>query len=103
MSSLCTGSYISKAFGTSGFGKLNNFKFPFPVTLTIKSRLSPFFKLFLEGVTLKSNFPTAPLKLSGLPVSGSGFTFIVLLPAETRLLVSVSNIRPNISLRLEGN
>jgi hypothetical protein len=50
---------ISNAFGTTGFGKLNNFIFPFPVTLTIKSRLSPFFRLVLWG-HFEFKTPTAP-------------------------------------------
>ena len=88
--SVCSGSYISNVDGTSGFGKLNNFKFPVPVTLTSKSKDSPNFKPVLEGVTLKLNLPTAPEKSSGFPASGKGLTEITLLPAETRLLSSTN-------------
>ena len=89
--------------GTTGFGKLNNFIFPFPVTLTNKSRLSPSFKFVFDGITLKSNLPTAPEKSAGFPASGSAFTEIVLAPAETLLFPLVTTTRPNISLRFVGN
>ena len=86
----CCGSYISKVEGTTGLGKLNNFKFPVPVTVISKSNDSPNFRPVLEGVTLKLNFPTAPEKSSGFPANGNGFTEITLLPAETRLLSSTN-------------
>ena len=75
--SLCAGSYISKALGTIGLGKVNNFKFPLPETLTSKSNDSPAFKVVFEGVTLKSKSPTAPVKPAGLSFSGSDFTLMV--------------------------
>src|SRR5690606_11749672 len=56
--SSCTGSYISSAFGTTGLGSVNNFILPVPDASTIRSRLSPFLRVVLEGVTVKSNLPT---------------------------------------------
>ena len=63
--------------------------FPVPEAVTIKSKLSPFLRVVFEGVTVKSNLPTAPLKSTGLLDSGNGLTLIVLAPAETTLLSSV--------------
>jgi hypothetical protein len=85
-----------KAFGTTGLGKLNSFKFPFPFTLTTKSKLSSCFKVVLDGVTLKSNFLPHPKNLL-VYQPGNGLTLMVLAPAETFFVVSVSTIRPNIS------
>ena len=87
--SVCSGSYISKAAGTTGFGKLNNFRFPVPTTFKVKSNDSPLFKVVFDGIALKSNFPTAPSKSAGFPASGKAFTEITFFPAETRLLSSV--------------
>ena len=84
--SVCSGSNNSKVEGTTGFGKLNNFKFPVPATCTFKSNDSPLFKVVLDAFTLKSNLPTAPENPSGFPASGNAFTFIVFAPAETLLV-----------------
>ena len=46
--SLWAGSYSSNELGTIGFGSVNNFKFPFPETLTSKSRDSPAFNFVFE-------------------------------------------------------
>src|SRR6478672_6720299 len=100
--SLCSGSYISNAGGTTGFGRLNNFRFPVPVTLTFKSSDSPFCKVVREGTTLKSNFPTAPLNSGVFPAAGNGFTLMILLPAETRLLSWVNRTCPQPFLRPVG-
>jgi hypothetical protein len=88
--SLCTGSYISKEFGTTGFGSVNNFKFPVPEATTFKSSDSPFFKIGFRWCYREVDFPTAPEKSIGFPASGNGFTVMVLLPAETRLLSSTT-------------
>jgi hypothetical protein len=73
---------------------VNNFKFPFPTTLTTKSDFHHFFLIVFDGVTLKSNAPTALEKLSVFSFSGKAFTVIVFAPAETLLLSSVINCRP---------
>ena len=100
--SLCTGSYISKALGTIGFGKVNSFRFPLPETLISKSNDSPCLNSVLEGLTTKLNFPTAPVKSCGFPASGKAFTLITLLPAETVLLPVTNWTLPKISLLLVG-
>src|SRR5690606_4317895 len=64
-----------------------SFKFPLPLTSTFACRDSEAFKCVLLVVTEKSNFPTAPVKLAGFPWVGNGFTFKVLFPADTVLLV----------------
>jgi hypothetical protein len=94
--------HISKAFGTTGLGKLNSFKFPFPLTLTTKSKLSSCFKVVLDGVTLKSNFLPHPKNLL-VYQPWQWFNVDGFAPAETFFVVSVSTIRPNISLTVCGN
>ena len=96
--SVCAGSYISIELGKTGFGSVNNFKFPFPETLTSKSKDSPAFNFVFEGTTLKSKTPTAPVKLAGFSFSGSGFTLIVCIPVESAFSTVVISIRPNQSL-----
>ena len=82
--SLYSGSYFSRELGTLIDGVEKSFRFPFPETLTVACKDSDAFSSVLFVFNLISNFPTAPLKLSG-EFNGNTLTLIDLLPAVTFL------------------
>ena len=50
----------------------------------------------------KSNLPTAPVKLSGFPFSGRGFTLMVCVPVESDFSITRISYSPNQSRRPVG-
>ena len=97
--SLRWGSYTSKVLGTFNVGIERVFRFPLPETVRSNVRAWSTSTTFLFAFTVKEKSPTAPVKLSGRPFSGKGFTLIILSPAEIVLLTLVVSALPKI-LRL---
>jgi hypothetical protein len=96
------GSYTSREDGNFAFGNWKSFKLPFPETFVDNSNDSFASSSFLFDVTVNVNFPTAPVKLSGFPSTGSGLTLMDLFPAEIVLLTRVVTLLPNKSLLEPG-
>ena len=83
--SLYSGSNSSKLLGTLILGRSNNFKLPWPDTLTVASNDSDDLSDLLFTRKSRLNSPTAPVKLSGWFLFGKSFTLITLFPALTDL------------------